>query len=129
MEPVSDMKFVGYLISLEDINLKFLRSLTPKWSMHTVVWRNKPDFEKMSLDNLYNNLKVYESEMKVTSTSSSAAQNLAFVSSNNKGSQETHSAAYGVSTASTNGSAAGSSSRVLPGSNWVLACEYETFGF
>ena len=69
--------------------------------MHTVVWRNKPDFDKMSLYNFYNNLKIYESELKGTSASSSAAQNLAFVSSNKKGSQETHTAAYGVSTCNT----------------------------
>ncbi|PWA83924.1 ribonuclease H-like domain-containing protein [Artemisia annua] len=95
----------------EDINLKFLRSLAPEWSMHTVVWRNKADFETMSLDNLYNNLKVYESEMNISSsssTSSSAAQNIAFVSSKTTNSSDTHSAAYGVSAASTSNSAAGS---------------------
>ena len=62
----------------------------------------------MNLDNLYNNLKVYESEMNSTTTSSSATQNLAFVSSKNKGSQESYSTAYGVSAANTDGSAVGS---------------------
>ena len=70
--------------------------------MHTVVWRNKYDFDTMSVDNFYNNLKVCESEMKVTSASSSATQNLAFLSSNSKGFQETHSATYGVSTSGNN---------------------------
>ena len=76
--------------------------------MHTVVWRNKADIETMKLENLYNNLKVYESDMKATSASSTAAQNLAFVSSKSKGSQETHSTDYGVFAASTSSSVAGS---------------------
>ncbi|GKG01022.1 hypothetical protein Tco_0305727, partial [Tanacetum coccineum] len=29
---------------------------------HTIVWRNKPEIETLSLDDLFNNLKVYESE-------------------------------------------------------------------
>jgi hypothetical protein len=72
--------------------------------MHTIVWRNKPDFETMKLESLYNNLRVYEPELTSSSTSSSGTQNLAFVSSKSKGSQESHSTAYGVS--ATDGSAA-----------------------
>lgn len=77
--------------------------------MRTVVWKNKAELEKMTLDDLYNNLKVYESEVKGSSISSSGAQNLAFMSSNNKSSSSSYeTAAYGVSTASTNVSAVGS---------------------
>lgn len=105
---VSHLKLVGYDVPQEDINFKFVRSLAPEWNMHTVVWRNKSDFETMKLENLYNNLKVYELEMNATSTSSSATQNLAFLSSKNKGSQETSPIVYGVSAASTSSSAASS---------------------
>ncbi|GKF48793.1 ribonuclease H-like domain-containing protein [Tanacetum coccineum] len=35
--------------------------------MHTVVWRNKPEIETLSLDDLFNNLKPYESEGAVDS--------------------------------------------------------------
>ncbi|GKC77850.1 hypothetical protein Tco_1128624 [Tanacetum coccineum] len=41
---------------------KFLRSLSQEWTMHTIVWRNKPEIETLSLDDLFNNLKAYESE-------------------------------------------------------------------
>jgi hypothetical protein len=92
------------------VNLKFLISLAPEWSMHTVVWRNKPDFETMKLESLYNNLRVYESELATSSTSSSSAQNLAFVSSKSKETQESHSTAYGVSTS--DGSAAGTNDKI-----------------
>ncbi|GJV21646.1 hypothetical protein Tco_1370666 [Tanacetum coccineum] len=46
----------------EDINQKFLRSLSQEWTMHTIVWRNKPEIETLSLDDLFNNLKAYESK-------------------------------------------------------------------
>nr|GEW04011.1 hypothetical protein [Tanacetum cinerariifolium] len=45
--------------------------------------RNKPDLETLSMDDLYNNLKIYETEVKGSSSSSQNSQNVAFVSSNN----------------------------------------------
>nr|GEV11889.1 hypothetical protein [Tanacetum cinerariifolium] len=67
----------------EDINLKFLRSLPSEWKTHTLIWRNKADLEEQSLDDLFNNLKIYEAEVKGSSNSSQNPQNVAFVSSNN----------------------------------------------
>ncbi|GKD74133.1 hypothetical protein Tco_1332415, partial [Tanacetum coccineum] len=46
----------------------------------------KPELETMSMDDLYNNLKVYEPEVKGTSSSRTRTQNMDFVSSNNSGS-------------------------------------------
>ncbi|GJX83064.1 uncharacterized mitochondrial protein-like protein [Tanacetum coccineum] len=66
---VSQLELLGEMISQEDVNQKLLRSLSPKWNIH-VVWRNKTDLDTMSMDNLYNNLKVYESEVKGMSISS-----------------------------------------------------------
>nr|GEU55211.1 hypothetical protein [Tanacetum cinerariifolium] len=48
----------------EDINLKFLRSLPSEWKTHTLIWRNKADLEEQSLDDLFNNLKIYEAKVK-----------------------------------------------------------------
>ncbi|GJZ64522.1 hypothetical protein Tco_0620943 [Tanacetum coccineum] len=42
---------------------------------------NKADMDELSMDDLYNNLKVYEAEIKSQSSSSSNSQNVAFVSS------------------------------------------------
>ncbi|GKE15371.1 hypothetical protein Tco_1422948, partial [Tanacetum coccineum] len=56
------------------------------------------------MDDLYNNLKVYEPEVKGMSSSSSSTQNMVFVSSSNNNTNSTNEAvntAYGVSTAST----------------------------
>nr|GEZ85787.1 hypothetical protein [Tanacetum cinerariifolium] len=62
--------------------------------------RNKSDLDTMSLDDLYNYLKVYESEVQKKSESNS--QNIAFISSakHNRGNEEVNTAS--VSTASTN---------------------------
>nr|GEW22835.1 hypothetical protein [Tanacetum cinerariifolium] len=48
----------------------------------TVEQRNKADLEEQSLDDLFNNLKIYEAEVKGSSPSSQNTQNIAFVSSN-----------------------------------------------
>ncbi|GJT83314.1 ribonuclease H-like domain-containing protein [Tanacetum coccineum] len=72
--------------SIKDAKLlfseKFLRSLSPEWNTHTIVWRNKSEIDTLSLDDLYYNLKIYEPEVKGTSTLSTNIQNIAFVSSN-----------------------------------------------
>ncbi|GKC37181.1 hypothetical protein Tco_1049565 [Tanacetum coccineum] len=68
------------------MNLKFLRSLPLEWKTHTLIWRNKPDLDTLSMDDLYNNLKIYETEVKGSSSSNQNSQNVAFVSSNNFGS-------------------------------------------
>nr|GEX55693.1 hypothetical protein [Tanacetum cinerariifolium] len=72
---------MGYLsLSQEDVNLKFLRSLPSEWKTHTLIWRNKTDLEDKSLDDLFNSLKIYESEVKNSSSKATDSQNLAFVS-------------------------------------------------
>ncbi|GJV51069.1 ribonuclease H-like domain-containing protein [Tanacetum coccineum] len=64
--------------------------------------RNKPDIDEIDIDDLYNNLRVYEDEMKRSSSSTSTSQNLAFLSSENTSSTNevsTASGDFGVSTA------------------------------
>ncbi|GJR34993.1 hypothetical protein Tco_1210677 [Tanacetum coccineum] len=90
--------------NFKDVNQKFLRSLSSEWYTHTIVWRNKADLGTLSMDDLYNNLKVYETEVKGTANSSSGTQNMAFVSSGTNNSSSTNegvNTAHGVSTAST----------------------------
>nr|GEW03364.1 ribonuclease H-like domain-containing protein [Tanacetum cinerariifolium] len=74
------LRCMGYL-SQEDVNLKFLRSLPSEWKTHTLIWRNKTDLEDKSLDDLFNSLKIYESEVKHSSSLGTKSPNLAFVSS------------------------------------------------
>ncbi|GJS66968.1 hypothetical protein Tco_0681532 [Tanacetum coccineum] len=106
---VSQLELLDEKLSQEDINQKLLRSLSPKWNTHAVVWRNKANLDTMSMDDLYNNLKVYEPEVKGMSSSSSSTQNMDFVSFSNNKTNNTNEAintTYGVSTASTQVNAA-----------------------
>ncbi|GKF65807.1 hypothetical protein Tco_0192324, partial [Tanacetum coccineum] len=72
----------------------------------TIVWRHKPEIDILSLDDLYNNLKIYEPEVKWTSSSSTNTQNVAFLSSNNTSSTNgTVNTVHGATTASTQATA------------------------
>nr|GEV93371.1 putative ribonuclease H-like domain-containing protein [Tanacetum cinerariifolium] len=85
-------------LSQEDVNLKFLRSLPSEWKTHTLIWRNKADLEEQSLDDLFNSLKIYETEVKHSSSTCTTTQNLAFMfSSNTDSTTESVSAAASVS--------------------------------
>nr|GEZ26569.1 hypothetical protein [Tanacetum cinerariifolium] len=80
---VSQLEIHGMSLSQEDVNLKFLRSLPSEWMTRTLIWRNKADLEEQGLDDLFNSLKIYEAEVKSSSSIGTTTQNLAFVSSSN----------------------------------------------
>ncbi|GJY43386.1 ribonuclease H-like domain-containing protein [Tanacetum coccineum] len=71
--------------------------------------RNKVEIKTICLDDLYNNLKIYETKIKLTSTSTNLnSQNMAFVSSHSNNNTNTNSStneadntAYEVSTTTT----------------------------
>ncbi|GKE61165.1 hypothetical protein Tco_1511532 [Tanacetum coccineum] len=65
---INQLEIHGESMSQEDMNQKFLRSLSPEWRTHTIVWRNKPEIDTLRLDNLYNNLQTYEPKVKGTSS-------------------------------------------------------------
>ncbi|GKC41008.1 ribonuclease H-like domain-containing protein [Tanacetum coccineum] len=107
---ISQLEIHGEVISQEDANLKLLRSLPLAWNNIALIMRNKSDLDTMSMDDLYNNLKVYEAEIKSQSSSSSNSQNVAFVSSENTSStNEAVNTAHEVSTANSQGQASSSS--------------------
>ncbi|GJT33260.1 hypothetical protein Tco_0923679 [Tanacetum coccineum] len=49
---ISQLEIHGESILQEDVNQNFLRSLSPEWNTHTIVWRNKPKIDTLSLDDL-----------------------------------------------------------------------------
>ncbi|GJT21618.1 hypothetical protein Tco_0891555 [Tanacetum coccineum] len=103
---ICQLEIHGEVISQEDSNLKLLRSLPLAWNNIALIMRNKSDLDTISIDDLYNNLKVYEAEIKSQSSSSSNSQNVAFVSLENTSStNEAVNTAYEVSTASSQGQA------------------------
>ncbi|GJW82746.1 hypothetical protein Tco_0155891, partial [Tanacetum coccineum] len=98
---ISQLEIHGEAISQEDANMKLLRSLPSAWNNIALIMRNKSDLDTLSMDDLFNNLKVYESEIKGKLCSSSNSQNVAFVSSDNsKSTNEIVNTAHSVSAAS-----------------------------
>ncbi|GKD39640.1 hypothetical protein Tco_1259847 [Tanacetum coccineum] len=61
---VSRLAILGVIITQEDLNLKFVSSLPPEWNTHVVVWKNKPETETISIDDLYTNFKIVEQKIK-----------------------------------------------------------------
>nr|GEX44930.1 ribonuclease H-like domain-containing protein [Tanacetum cinerariifolium] len=80
---INQLEILRVSLSQEYINLKFLRCLSSEWRTHTLIWRNKTDLEEQSLNDLFNGLKIYDAEVKSSSSASNSIQNIAFVSSSN----------------------------------------------
>ncbi|GKA78437.1 hypothetical protein Tco_0784974 [Tanacetum coccineum] len=76
---VSRLAILGVVTPPEDLNVKFLRSLPSEWDTHVVVWMNKPDFDTMGLDDLYNNFKIVEQKVKRSTGAINDEKNLAFL--------------------------------------------------
>ncbi|GJR80893.1 ribonuclease H-like domain-containing protein [Tanacetum coccineum] len=93
----------GAGVSTEDANQKFLRSLPSAWSQVSLIMRTKPGMDSLSFDDLYNNLRVFENDVKGSTTSSSSIQNVAFVSENTSSTNDV-STAYGFSNSSSQNS-------------------------
>ncbi|GJR95029.1 hypothetical protein Tco_0267203 [Tanacetum coccineum] len=77
---LSQLEIHGAGVSIEDANRKFLRSLPSAWSQVSLFMRTKPGVDSLSFDDLYNNLRVFESDVKGSTASSSSSQNVAFIS-------------------------------------------------
>ncbi|GKF40127.1 hypothetical protein Tco_0120188, partial [Tanacetum coccineum] len=61
---LSQLEAHGAAVSTEDANHKFLRSLPPAWSNLAMTIRTKPEVDTLSIDDLYNNLRVFELEIQ-----------------------------------------------------------------
>ncbi|GJX73299.1 ribonuclease H-like domain-containing protein [Tanacetum coccineum] len=105
----NEMKARGTLLMalLNKDQLKFYSYKDSKLLIEAIEKRNKEEIETISLDDLYNNLKIYEPELTGSSNTSQNPQNVAFVSSNSTNSNRNNSineadnTAYAVSAAHT----------------------------
>ncbi|GJY56418.1 hypothetical protein Tco_0455533 [Tanacetum coccineum] len=77
---ISLLEVHGAAVSNEDANQKFLRALPSSWNNVALIMRNKAVIDDLDIDDLYNNLKVFEADIKGSSGSSSNSQNVAFLS-------------------------------------------------
>ncbi|GKF69875.1 hypothetical protein Tco_0202932, partial [Tanacetum coccineum] len=87
-------------VPIEDANQKFLRALPSSWNNVALIMRNKDGIDDLDIDDLYNNLKVFEADIKGSSRSSLNSQNVAFISVEDTSSSNEVNTANSVSTAS-----------------------------
>ncbi|GJV65959.1 hypothetical protein Tco_1476787 [Tanacetum coccineum] len=61
---ISFLEFHGAAVSNKDANQKFLRALPSSWNNVVLIMRNKDGIDELDIDDLYNNLKVFEADIK-----------------------------------------------------------------
>ncbi|GJW53249.1 putative ribonuclease H-like domain-containing protein, partial [Tanacetum coccineum] len=65
---------------IEDANPQVFSSLPPAWDSLAMTMRTKKNIDTLSIDDLYNNLSVFEQDIQKTSSSSHTSDNVAFLS-------------------------------------------------
>ncbi|GJV08549.1 hypothetical protein Tco_1346205 [Tanacetum coccineum] len=80
----------------EGLHKGYDRSLPSAWSQVSLIMRTKPGVDSLIFDDLYNNLRVFENDVKGSTASSSSMQNVAFISKNTNSTNDV-STAYTVS--------------------------------
>ncbi|GJS16080.1 hypothetical protein Tco_0410552 [Tanacetum coccineum] len=81
--------FEGFSVSnSEGLHKGYDRSLPSALSQVSLIMRTKPGVDSLSFDDLYNNLRIFENDVKGPTASSSSTQNVAFVSENTSSTNE-----------------------------------------
>ncbi|KAI3770849.1 hypothetical protein L6452_01996 [Arctium lappa] len=77
---IGELATVGVKMEQDDINRKFLRSLGDEWTMYTVSYRQSDNLEEKELDDLYNDLRVFETEVEIKKKPTGYIHNAALLS-------------------------------------------------
>ncbi|KAI3678003.1 hypothetical protein L6452_37281 [Arctium lappa] len=86
-----ELATVGVQIDQDDVNRKFLRSLGDEWTMYTVSFRQNDQLEDKELDDLYNDIRVFEEEVEAKKRPSGYSYNVALLSSSTDSAANTES--------------------------------------
>ncbi|GJW63983.1 putative ribonuclease H-like domain-containing protein [Tanacetum coccineum] len=97
---VLKQQFENFFVSdSEGLDKAYDRALPSSWNNIALIMRNKEGIDELDINYLYNNLKVFEDDIKGSSGSSSNSQNVAFLSTEDTNSINEVNTANGVSTA------------------------------
>ncbi|KAJ9544155.1 hypothetical protein OSB04_023862 [Centaurea solstitialis] len=61
---IGELATVDVKMDKDDVNRKFLRSLGEEWTIYTVSFRQGDDLEYKELEDLYNDLRIFEAEVE-----------------------------------------------------------------
>ncbi|KAJ9545903.1 hypothetical protein OSB04_025610 [Centaurea solstitialis] len=80
---IGELATVDVKMDKDDVNRKFLRSLGEEWTMYTVSFRQGDDLEDKELEDLYNDLRIFEAEVEKKKRPIGYSHNAALLSSEN----------------------------------------------
>ncbi|GJR39153.1 hypothetical protein Tco_1214837 [Tanacetum coccineum] len=75
---ISLLEVYGAAVSNQDANQKFLRALPSSWNNVALIMRNKAGIDDLDIDDLYNNLKVFEADIKAGHNSQGQASSSSY---------------------------------------------------
>ncbi|GJT38831.1 hypothetical protein Tco_0938696 [Tanacetum coccineum] len=102
---VLKQQFENFSVSdTEGLDKAYDRALPSSWNNVALIKRNKTGIDDLDIDDLYNNLKVFEADIKCSSRSSSNSQNAAFLSAEDTNNINEVNTANSFSTASVHNS-------------------------
>ncbi|KAJ9557926.1 hypothetical protein OSB04_012540 [Centaurea solstitialis] len=78
---IGELATVGVKMDNDDLNRKFLRSLGEEWIIYTIPFRQNDNLEDKELDDLYNDLRVFEAEVEAKKKPIGYSHNTALFSS------------------------------------------------
>ncbi|KAJ9538359.1 hypothetical protein OSB04_031092 [Centaurea solstitialis] len=115
---IGELATVDVKMDKDDVNRKFLRSLGEEWTIYTVSFRQGDDLEDKELEDLYNDLRIFEAEVETKKKPIGYSHNAALLSSENPSSF--NATAFTNTTASYNNTAA---NETVPNKNSCLSQE------
>ncbi|KAJ9541901.1 hypothetical protein OSB04_028407 [Centaurea solstitialis] len=86
---IGELATVDVKMDKDDVNRKFLRSLREEWTIYTVSFRQGDDLEDKELEDLYNDLRIFEAEVEAKRKPIGYSHNTALLSSENSNSFNT----------------------------------------
>ncbi|KAJ9567763.1 hypothetical protein OSB04_003729 [Centaurea solstitialis] len=86
---IGELATVDVKMDKDDVNRKFLRSLEEEWTIYTVSFRQGDDLEDKELEDLYNDLRIFEAEVEKKKRPIEYSHNAALISSENPSSFNT----------------------------------------
>ncbi|KAJ9555800.1 hypothetical protein OSB04_010414 [Centaurea solstitialis] len=79
---IGELATVDVKMDKDDVNRKFLRSLGEEWTIYTVSFRQGDDLEDKELEDLYNDLRIFEAEVEKKKRPIGYTHNTALLSEN-----------------------------------------------
>ncbi|KAJ9536046.1 hypothetical protein OSB04_un000792 [Centaurea solstitialis] len=99
---IGELANVDVKMEKDEVNRKFLRSLSEEWTMYTVSFRQGDDLEDKELEDLYNDLRIFEAEVEAKRRPTGYSHTIALYSSENPSSNFNTASTANINSANNN---------------------------